>query len=120
MEPDPHGKPLRRFRDPAYRPLADDLAAIRSAIDRLDEQIVALIAQRAMYVKDAARFKADRLQVAAPARQAQVFARVRELARCNDRGFEGLEDVVEATWRAMVAAFVAQEARYFDAMSDVD
>ncbi|RPH58343.1 MAG: chorismate mutase [Burkholderiales bacterium] len=116
MEPDPYGKPLRRFRDPAYRPLVGNLAEVRAAIDRLDEQIVELVAERAMYVKDAARFKADASQVAAPARQAQVFAKVRGLAARHDRGFEGLEDVVEATWRAMVAAFVAQEARHFDDM----
>lgn len=116
MEPDPYGKPLRRFRDPSYRPLAANLADVRAAIDRLDEQIVALVAERAMYVKDAARFKADASQVAAPVRQAQVFAKVRALAARHDRGFEGFEDVVDATWRAMVAAFVAQEARYFDDM----
>lgn len=120
MEPDPNGRPLRRFRDPAYRPLAGSLAELRAAIDRLDERIVELIAERAMYVKDAARFKGDAYQVAAPARQAEVFAKVRELAARHDRGFEGLEDVVEETWRAMVAAFVAREARYFEEMERLD
>lgn len=120
MEPDPHGKPRRRFRDPGYRPLGADLAELRAAIDRLDERMVALLAERAMYVKDAARFKADASQVAAPARQAQVFARVRALAVQHDRGFEGLEEVAEATWRAMVAAFVSAEARYFDGMETLD
>ncbi|HRA77478.1 MAG TPA: chorismate mutase [Burkholderiaceae bacterium] len=120
MEPDPLGRPRRRFRDPAYRPLATSLAEVRDAIDSLDDRIVALIAQRAMYVKDAARFKADAFQVAAPARQARVFANVRALAARHDRGFDGLEDVVEATWRAMVAAFVAAESRYFDDMDPLD
>lgn len=120
MEPDPLGRPRRRFRDPAYRPLATSLAEARDAIDSLDERIVALIAERAMYVKDAARFKGDAFQVAAPARQAQVFANARLLASRHDRGFDGFEDVVEATWRAMVAAFVAAEARYFDDMDPLD
>lgn len=120
MEPDPHGRPRRRFRDPAYRPLGADLAELRVAIDRLDEQMVALLAERAMYVKDAARFKADAFQVAAPARQEQVFARVRALAAQHDCDFEGLGEVAEATWRAMVAAFVAAEARYFDGMEVLD
>lgn len=120
MEPDPHGEPRRRFRDPSYRPLAHDLAEVRAAIDRLDVQLVELIAQRAMYVKDAARFKADAGQVSAPARQARVFANARALAARSNRGFDGLEDVVEATWRAMVAAFVAQEGRYFDDMEPIE
>ena len=108
--------PSRTFRDPSYRPLATNLGEVRANIDRLDEAIVALIAERAMYVKDAARFKRDAHQVSAPARQAQVFARVRKLAEKHDRGFDRLPDVVEATYRAMVTAFVANEQAYFDDM----
>jgi len=117
QEPDPHGGPVRRFRDPAYRPLAADLAGIRSEIDRLDDAIVRLLAERAMYVKDAARFKRDAFQVSAPARQAQVFDRVRTLAGQHapafNGGFEGLPDVVEAAYRALVAGFIACEQNYF-------
>ena len=79
-EPETHGAPLRRFTDPAYVPLCANLAEVRENIDRLDRQIVALLAERGRYVKDAARFKRDAFQVSAPARQAQVFAHVRELA----------------------------------------
>ena len=108
--------PSRTFRDPSYRPLATNLGEVRANIDRLDEAIVALIAERAMYVKDAARFKRDAHQVSAPARQAEVFARVRRLSEKHDRGFDRLPDVVEATYRAMVTAFVANEQAYFDDM----
>ena len=108
--------PSRTFRDPAYRPLATSLGEVRANIDRLDDAIVALIAERAMYVKDAARFKRDAYQVSAPTRQAQVFARVRRLSEKHDRGFDRLPDVVEATYRAMVTAFVANEQAYFDDM----
>lgn len=113
-EPATDGGPVRAFRDPAYLPLARDLGEVRANIDRLDAAIVALIAERAMYVKDATRFKRDHHQVAAPARQAQVFARVRELAATDNPGFDGLPDVVEATYRAMVAAFIAGERGLFD------
>jgi isochorismate pyruvate lyase len=75
-----------------------------------------LIARRALLVKDAARFKADSFQVAAPARQAEVFAKVRAIAVQQGSTFTALEDVVEATYRAMVAAFIAQEQDYFNAM----
>ena len=112
-EPDAHGVPVRRFRDPAYRPLAADLAGLRQEIDRIDEAIVRLMAERAMYVKDAARFKRDAFQVSAPARQAQVFAHVRELAERHNRGFDGLPDVVDAAYRALVAGYIACEQKYF-------
>lgn len=122
-EPDPAGAPLRRFTDPAYRPLAPDLATLRREIDRIDEQVVRLLAERAMYVKDAARFKRDSYQVSAPARQAQVFAHVRALAAQHNPafngGFEGLPDVVEAAYRALVPAYIACEQNYFGATEPV-
>ena len=118
-EPATQSGPLRTFRDPAYRPLAANLAEVRANIDRLDDAIIALLAERAMYVKDAARFKRDAHQVAAPARQAEVFERARKLAQKHDRGFEHLADVVETTYRAMVGAFIATEQSYFNQMTPV-
>jgi isochorismate pyruvate lyase len=112
-EPATDTGPLRHFRDPAYQPLAANLAGVRANIDRLGDAIVALLAERAMYVKDAARFKRDAYQVSAPARQAEVYARVRALADQHNRGFEHLPDVVEAAYRALVAAFIANEQHYF-------
>jgi isochorismate pyruvate lyase len=123
-EPDAQGAPVRRFCDPAYRPLADDLAGVRREIDRIDGEIVRLLAERAMYVKDAARFKRDAFQVSAPARQAEVFARVRALAQRADPafngGFPGLPDVVEAAYRALVAGYVACEQDYFGQTEPLD
>lgn len=112
-EPSPNGPALRVFKDPSYVPLCASLSEVRQGIDALDQQIIALIAQRAMYVKDAARFKASSFQVSAPARQAQVFAKARHLATLENKGFTGLENVVEATYRAMVAGFISEEQRYF-------
>jgi isochorismate pyruvate lyase len=114
QEPAVAGGPVRRFKDPAYVELAPTLGAVRARIDALDEQIVALLAQRAACVRDATRFKRDAFQVAAPARQAQVFERVRALAQAQVTGFPGFPDVVEATWRAMVAGFVAAEGQLFN------
>ena len=117
QEPDPQGAPQRRFVDPGYRPLAPDLAGVRREIDRIDDAVVRLLAERAMYVKDAARFKRDAFQVSAPARQAQVFAHVRSLADQHNPsfngGFEGLSEVVEAAYRALVAGYIANEQAYF-------
>jgi isochorismate pyruvate lyase len=104
---------VRRFKDPAYVALAPTLGALRERIDALDEQIVELLAQRASCVRDATRFKRDAFQVAAPARQAQVFERVRSLADRHAGAFPGFADVVDATYRTMVAGFIAGEARLF-------
>ena len=114
-EPRVDSGPLRRFRDPGYVPLCTTLAEVRANIDRIDRAIVALLAERGAYVKDAARFKRDSHQVAAPQRQAEVFARVRALAA--ELGAH--PEVVEAAYRALVAGFVAREQRDFAAMEPV-
>ena len=62
------------------------LAGLRESIDTLDEQIVGLLAQRALSVRDATRSKRDAFQLAAPARQAQVFERVSKLAVRHNAG----------------------------------
>ena len=64
-------------------------------------------------VRDATRFKRDAFQVAAPERQAAVFARVRALAGAARAEFPGLPDVVEAAYRVLVAGFIAGEERFF-------
>jgi isochorismate pyruvate lyase len=114
QEPDAQGAPVRRFKNPAYQPQAATLGELRHRIDALDDEIVALMAQRALCVRDAARFKRDLFQVSAPARQAQVFARVRALAAPHEPAFPGLGDVIDATYRTMVAAFIAGEGRLVD------
>jgi isochorismate pyruvate lyase len=119
VEPDPLGPSLRRFRDPNYKALATNLADLRQQIDSLDENIVALIGQRALLVKDAARFKADHFQVSAPTRQAEVFSKARQSAMRHNPGFDGFEDVVEQSFRTMVAQFIAKESLYFDQLISV-
>lgn len=114
-EPDAAGAPVRRFTDPDYLPQAETLGALRQRIDALDAQIVALLAERALCVRDATRFKRDAYQVCAPARQAQVFAKVRALAQSHEDQFPGLADVVESTYRTLVAGFIAGEDRFFHA-----
>lgn len=114
QEPRTDAAPVRRFRDPHYTPQADSLGALRARIDALDEQIVALLAQRALCVRDATRFKRDAFQVAAPARQAQVFERVRALAQRHAKDFPELPDVVESAYRVLVAGFIAGEGRFFE------
>lgn len=83
------------------------LTEVRAAIDGIDDQIVALMAQRQHHVKAAAVYKADEAEVRAPERRAALIARLRERA-----AREGVDPVVVAvTYTAMVDAFVALEMR---------
>ena len=88
-------------------PAADctSLQDVRREIDRLDEAIVALLAERGQYVLAAARFKRNVAEVHAPERVEQVISNVRRMAEA--RG--GLPDVVEHGYRALIHAFTVAE-----------
>jgi isochorismate pyruvate lyase len=115
-EPETHGAPLRRFLDPGYKPLCSNLAQLRENIDALDREIVALLAERGRYVKDAARFKRDAFQVSAPQRQQEVIDKVRALAEKEG----AYPEVVEAAYRALIAGFIAREQQDHLGMVDVE
>ena len=77
------------------------LAEVRHNIDRIDQALVKLLAERQKYVAEAGRFKKDPAAVSAPARVAAVIAGVRTQAEAA-----GLDPAVaDATFRAMIAAF---------------
>jgi isochorismate pyruvate lyase len=77
------------------------LSEVRENIDRVDRDLVRLMAERQKYVAEAGRFKANPAAVSAPARVEQVIEKVKGLAR-----EEGLaEAVAEKTFRAMIAGF---------------
>lgn len=118
-EPLPTGLAVRRFKDPAYVELAPNLQTLRDQIDDFDRQIVALLAARALRVRDATRFKKDAYQVSAPARQAEVFKKVRNLASEHADNFPGFEDVVESAYRSLVAGFIAAEQSLFSQTEEV-
>ncbi|NVZ21163.1 chorismate mutase [Pseudomonas costantinii] len=81
------------------------LEQVRENIDRLDQQIVTLLAERGRYVSQAARFKKDTDGVKAPQRVEQVIAKVRGLSQTVGANPE----VTEQVYRAMIAAFIQQE-----------
>jgi isochorismate pyruvate lyase len=94
---------------PAYwgNPSADGdkccatLAAVRKNIDRIDHDLVRLMAERQQYVGEAGRFKKDPAAVSDPARVDAVIAKVRA-----DAAAQGLDPTVaEKTFRAMIAGF---------------
>ena len=84
----------------------DGLGEVRGSIDRVDREIVRLLAEREGHVRRAARFKRTRGDVEAPKRVEEVIRRVRALA--GERGAD--PDVVEGTYRAMISGFISLEA----------
>ena len=112
-EPLTNGAAVRRFKNPNYQNVASNLAELRQKIDLLDTQIIELLAQRALCVQDATRFKKDAFQVSSTARQAQVFERVKSQAQAHQENFPNFSEIVETTYRTLVAGFIASEQYLF-------
>jgi isochorismate pyruvate lyase len=89
----------------------ETLGEVRKNIDRLDREIVRLMAERGRYVHEAARFKANPSQVEAPERAEAVVQKAISLAKEN-----GLSPVIaETTYRAMLHSFIDYEQGIFAA-----
>ena len=84
-----------------------NLDEIRAGMDAVDRQIVALLARRVEYVRNAARFKTSAANVAAPERVAAVLNTRREWAEAA--GIDG--SVVETLYRELVTYCVSEEHR---------
>jgi len=83
----------------------ETLGEVRKNIDRLDREIVRLMAERGRYVHEAARFKANPAQVEAPERAEAVVQKAMSLAQES-----GLSPkIAETTYRAMVRSFIDYE-----------
>lgn len=80
---------------------------VRRHIDRIDRDVVALLARRGNLVTQAAAFKKTTDDVHAPGRVEQVISRVRGIA--TDSGAS--PNVVERVYRAMISAFIEEELK---------
>jgi isochorismate pyruvate lyase len=89
------------------------LAQVRANIDRIDRQLVTLLAERGRFVSQAAGFKRDTEEVRDGQRVEQVIAGVRALAR--ELGAN--PDVSEAVYRAMINAFIQLELTEHSALA---
>ena len=90
------------------RPPADctDLSQVRVEIDRIDNDLVDLIAERFGYVERAWQIKLGLKQEASvPWRNQQVIDKVR--ARAVEKGVP--PDLCEALWRQMIGWFIQYE-----------
>ncbi|MCY0871617.1 MAG: chorismate mutase [Acidithiobacillus caldus] len=78
---------------------------VRSNIDRIDRQIVMLLAERGIYVKQAAKFKKTTADVHAPQRVEQVISKVVDLS--VELGAN--PTITEQVYRAMISGFINAE-----------
>lgn len=85
------------------------LEEVRLNIDRIDTEIIKLIAERGIYVAQASKFKKNETDVKASARVEAVIARVR--SKAEEYGAEA--DLVEAIYREMISRFVKMELQDF-------
>ncbi|MGB8963621.1 MAG: chorismate mutase [Pseudonocardiaceae bacterium] len=95
------------IRQVALSPV-QSLGQVRTAIDEIDHQLVDLLAQRGRWVHQAASFKRNEAEVRGPqSRVDHIIGRAR--ATAEDRGAD--PQVVEDTFRTMIAAFIDAELR---------
>jgi isochorismate pyruvate lyase len=85
------------------------LGEVRTNIDSLDQEIIRLIAERGHYVYEAARFKPNPAEVQAPEREEAIVRKI--MATAEQDGLP--PKVAEATYRAMLRAFVEYEQGVF-------
>ena len=90
------------------------LEEVRSNIDRIDNQIIKLIAERGSFVKQAPLFKKDSQDVKAPQRVEAVIQKVRLLAK----EYGANPDMIEKLYRGMIAGFISMEMDAFEAIKD--
>lgn len=83
---------------------------VRNNINKIDEQIVKLIALRGHFVNQAAKFKKDSDAVKAPKRVEEVINKVKDLAKSTGAN----EEVVENIYRAMIDSFIKAEMKEFE------
>ena len=100
----------------SYAINCNSIEEIRSNIDRIDRQIVTLLAERGGYVKQAARFKKTTDDVKAPQRVEQVIAKVTALSQ--ELGANA--SVTEQVYRAMISGFINAELAEHAALNTTD
>lgn len=87
----------------------ESLEQVRENIDRIDNEIIKLIAERGTYVVQASAFKKDEDGVKDTGRVEKVIAKVREKAE----EYGANPDMVEAIYREMISRFVSMEMNEF-------
>ena len=87
----------------------NSLDEVRANIDRIDNEIIKLIAERGTYVSQASLFKKNEEGVKDKSRVEKVIQRVRDKATT----YGANPDMVERLYRDMIAGFIKLEMRDF-------
>lgn len=87
----------------------ESMTDIRTEIDRLDRQVLALLGQRFAYVKAASKFKTNETTVRAPERLQAMLQQRRVWAE-----EEGLNaDAIEKMYQDLVNHFIDEEMKHW-------
>jgi isochorismate pyruvate lyase len=89
--------------------LCNNLEEVRTNIDRIDDEIIKLIAERGTYVVQASTFKKNEESVKDTNRVEKVIAKTR--AKAQEYGAN--PDMIEAIYREMISRFVNMEMSEF-------
>ncbi len=89
--------------------ICNSLDEVRENIDRIDNNIIKLIAERGGYVAQASKFKKNEDGVRDTSRVEKVIQKVREKAQL----YGANPDMVEALYREMISRFVKMEMKEF-------
>ncbi|ARU63495.1 hypothetical protein CBW65_22690 [Tumebacillus avium] len=76
---------------------------VRDCIDRIDDQLVRLLAERSDYVQMAMTFKHDASEANVPSRNEEILERVRNLS--VEYGMDA--GIIDAVYRTMIEKFVS-------------
>lgn len=86
------------------------LEEVRANIDKIDDGIIKLIAERTDYVRQAAKFKTNTNGVKAPDRVEAVIRKVR--GEAEKYGADA--DMLEALYLKMISRFIITETHEFE------
>lgn len=94
----------------ARRRICRDMTQVRDAIDAIDREIVALLAERLHFIDEAGRLKVSRHAVRDEARVEDVIAKVRAAAMAA-----GMDpDFIEPLYRSLIERSIEHEFGVFD------
>lgn len=91
-------------------PPMETMSDVRSQVDRIDRELVALLGQRFECMDAAARIKQDRETVRDEARKAEVLANVKRLA--GEAGI--IVPTIAAMWEMLVETSISYELEKWD------
>ena len=86
-----------------------NLNEVRRNIDKVDNLLVKLIAEREFYAKEAVKFKIDRWQIIDRKRINAVLTRVKKLSK----KYKVNSVIVEKIWKLMIKNFIILENKLF-------